>query len=300
MPVDWRSGAAETRGEPRGDKSSYSYAADGHLSEAEARKYAPIIVEAGNKSGNSRPYENDADEIFVHNSTSACEDTAPDQETSFSITLASLYTIFNTDFLIANNITCIVNMAGCHAPHGAADYYASDFERYPKLMAPVQKLCGSNIKKLLDEGEEGFKQFYKETYGIDWLAIEGADDSWEYNIGQHFVQVNAFLEKHLQENTTTGRVNILVNCYGGYNRSGSVAVAFLLKRFLAKSLEEILCATCPKRPMMLSKANWRPNQVQSNFLKQLIEYEKTLRPSNKRPSSSGFHCDGDQLQDGRS
>ena len=206
-----------------------------------------------------------------------------------SITLCSLYTVFNPDFLTTNGITCIVNIAGCLAPHGAAGYYQSDCERHPELMAPVQKLCGSNIKKLLDEGAEGIKQAYKETYGIDWLAIEGAVDSWYYKIGQHFAEVNEFLEKHLHENKGTRRANILVSCYGGYNRSASIAVAFLLNRFPGESLEELLCSVCPKRPRMLLKVSW-PNQVQSNFLRQLIDYEKTLRQSDTRRFSSGLHC----------
>ena len=269
MPTDWRSGADETRGEPRGDESSNFYAADDHLSETEARKYAPIIVEAGDKSGDPRPYENDADEIFVH------EDI--NQETWFSITLASLYTIFNPDFLITNNITCIVNMAGCNAAHGAAMYYFSDIARNAVLMERVNKLCGSNIQKLLEEGEEAFKQFYKEAYGIDWLAIEGVADNWYHNIGQHFTEVNAFLAQHLQENKGVRHVKIVVNCYAGYNRSACVAIAFLLQRFPEMSLEEILHSTCPKRPLMLSKAKWWPNQVQSKFVKELIKYEERLR-----------------------
>ena len=59
--------------------------------------------------------------------------------------------------------------------------------------------------------------------------------------------------------------------------SASVAVAFLLKCFPVLSLEEILHATCPKRPMMFSKLNWWPSKAQSKILKDLIEYEKILR-----------------------
>ena len=156
-------------------------------------------------------------------------------DVSFSITLASLYTVFNSDFLSANNITCIVNMAGC-----SAWYYSCDLDRYPEYMEGVKNRCGYNIKKLIDDGEEGLKHFYKEKYGIDWLAIEGACDNWYYNIGQHFAQTNAFLEKHLQEHNGKGRANIVVSCYAGYNRSASVAVAFLLSHFQDMSLEEIL------------------------------------------------------------
>ena len=124
------------------------------------------------------------------------------------------------------------------------------------------------------------KHFYKQEYGIDWLAIEGACDNWDYNIGQHFAQTNAFLDKHLQEHKGKGRANIVVSCYAGYNRSASVAVAFLLSHFEDMSLEEILSVTCPRRPLMLSKERWKPNKVQSNFLKQLIEYEISLRSND--------------------
>ena len=163
----------------------------------------------------------------------------------------------------------------------------------PEYMEGVKNLCGYNIKKLVDYGEEGLKQFYKEEYGIDWLAIEGACDNWDYNIGQHFAQTNAFLEKHLQEHKGKGRANIVVSCYAGYNRSASVAVAFLLSHFQDMSLEEILSVTCPRRPLMFSKERWKPNKVQSNFLKQLIEYEISLRsndfmqPGDERLSFTG-------------
>ena len=277
MPHDWLTDANETRGQLHDDD---------HLSEADVRMYVPIIVNSVDKSGNSRPYENDADEIFVHNTSSASERTG--EKVSFSLRLASLYTIFNSDFLTTNNITCIVNMAGCNASQGAAMYYNCDLAHNPKVMEGVNQLCGSNIKKLLEEGEEGFRHFYKEFYGIDWLAVEDAVDSWYYNISQHFAETNGFLEKHLQEYKGKGRVNIVVSCYGGYNRSASVAIAFLLKHFKEMSLVDILNATCPKRPLMLSKEKWQPNKVQSKFLKELIEYEKRLHDETE-PLDSCYH-----------
>ena len=73
-------------------------------------------------------------------------------------------------------------------------------------------------------------------------------------------------------------------------RSGSIAVAFLLNRFPGESLEELLCAVCPKRPRMLFKVNWWPNQVQSNFLRQLIDYEKTSWQSDTCRFPWGLHC----------
>ena len=51
--------------------------------------------------------------------------------------------------------------------------------------------------------------------------------------------------------------------------------------------------TCPRRPLMLSKERWKPNKVQSNFVKKLIEYEKSLRPLKQRPFSSELHCDSE-------
>ena len=63
-----------------------------------------------------------------------------------------------------------------------------------------------------------------------------------------------------------------------------MAVAFLLSHFQDMSLEEILS---------VSKERWKPNKVQSNFLKQLIEYEISLRsndfmePGDERLSFTG-------------
>ena len=152
IPVMSCCDASDIRVEAWGDDSFHSYADDDHLSEVEARRYASIIVEAGDKADNARPYEYDADEIFVHNVTSQSEGVGG--EVSFSITLASLYTVFNSDFLIANNITCIVNMAGCSALCGAAMYYMCDLDRDSEDMEGVKKRCGYNIKKLVDDGEE--------------------------------------------------------------------------------------------------------------------------------------------------
>ena len=290
MPFDWLSGAAETRGEPHNDDFFFSFEADEHLSTAEASRYAPIIVEAADKSSGFRPYENDADVIYVQNIMFACE-----EEPSFSIRLASLYTIFNSDFLIKNDITCVVNMAGCNASYGAAMYYQNDLARYPELMEGVLQQCGSNITKLLEEGEKELKNYYKENFDIDWFAVEGAVDSWYYNIGQHFAETTAFMEKHLQDYRGKRRVNIVVNCYGGYNRSASVAIAFLLSRSPDLSLEDILRITCPRRPFMLSKHKWKPNKVHSKFLKELIEHEKTLHNTRKRHCSPQLHFPREQF-----
>ena len=183
---------------------SKSWAKYDLLSAEEAALYGPIIVDnaVASKDYYGRPYESDADLVFHFGTGMSC---------SFTVHLASLYTVFMPEWLKSEKVTCIVNMAGL-GQQGLEGHYWWDLEKWPEEMENVKKLGGDMIEGLLVHHRKDSayaEQFYKTQYDIDFLSIEGVNDSWDYDISAHFGEIAAFLNKHV-----AGRehAKIVINC----------------------------------------------------------------------------------------
>ena len=238
------------------------YAADEFLTEEQACRYAPII--AGRPPGDDdlRMYEEDADMIY--------------DDAEISVHLASLYVAFNHVYFRRESITCVVNMVGC-GRNALGFHYTRDCESRADKMAKVREICGPNIDLVLAHGEDAWRERLRTEVhaAFEWLSIEGAEDNWYYDIGKHFAEVANFLLGHISRLRAAQRqrVNIIINCYAGCNRSAAVAIAFLL-RHTGRSLECLLRNVVSRRDLVLAKPHWRPNPVQSRFLAALIAVEE--------------------------
>ena len=161
------------------------YAADDYLTEEQACRYAPIIASLRPETAANRRYDEDADVIYA--------------DAGISVHLASLYTVFNTEYLRRECISCVVNMAGCR-DDTLGYHYRWDCECRAAHMVAVRRHCGKHIDLVLTQGEDAWREKLRAEVrmGFSWLSIEGAQDDWYYDIQQHFAPVTEFLLEHIR------------------------------------------------------------------------------------------------------
>ncbi|KAF2076843.1 hypothetical protein CYY_001871 [Polysphondylium violaceum] len=134
--------------------------------------------------------------------------------------------------------------------------------------ANLNELQLNNIKSILNVGY-GIPNHFERTnshsnsnhnnndYVISYLNIDMYDDV-TYNIRDQFNSCFEFIEK---------QTSILIHCNAGISRSSTILLAYMMNKF-KKPLQECLSLVRESRSCV------KPNQ---GFLKQLEEYEKTLK-----------------------
>ena len=178
------------------------------------------------------------------------------------IYVASLYVLFNVKYLSDRNICGIINMFGFD---NVVETYVRDSTRYSSYMTTVAIECAEQIAYLVRYGGPQFIDHYKHDFRIDVFHIEGVEDSWNSNIQDYFCTTSDFIRAQMGR---TKPAKVLINCYSGYNRSATIAVAFLLS-YTRQPLRELLAMLLPERQNMLSRPSW-PSQIQSKYVKELL------------------------------
>ena len=95
---------------------------------------------------------------------------------------------------------------------------------------------------------------------FNYLKIEGVDDN--FPIKSYFSKTNNYIKTAKAEGK-----NVLVHCFAGVSRSTSIVVAYLMKE-MGYSFKEAYEFVRKRRPQV---------NINSFFVKQLVEYEKELK-----------------------
>ena len=226
---------------------------DDHLSASELAPIAQLIIRHVDRTI-WPDYANDADVIY--------------QDEHVEISLSSLYVIFNVEFLRDRNISAIVNMFGFA---NVKERYAKDLIKYSSMRTTVSDKCIEAIAHLARYGGVDLVDHYKQELGIDVFHVEGVEDDRDSNIQDHFGVTCDFIRAHM---SVTKPAKVLINCYSGYNRSATIAIAFLLTH-TGQPLMQLLPMVLPKRSNMLSRPTW-PNKIQSKFVKELLCLDRQI------------------------
>jgi len=121
----------------------------------------------------------------------------------------------------------------------------------------LSSLKGLNIRYIINCAAE-IKNLYPENFIYTNLVLRDAENE---DIAQHFVETFAIIEKAKEE-----KCGVLLQCRAGISRSATITIAYLMK-FSYESLKDTVLFVQKKRPII------QPNR---GYMKQLIEYEKTL------------------------
>lgn len=136
----------------------------------------------------------------------------------------------------------------------------------------------TNLKLLLENGIEHILRLYKKgnRYLIEFpdyftYSIINIKDSENYDIAQHFDECFKIIKDCIDR-----KERILIHCQGGYSRSPTIVIAYLMK-FYGKSLEAAFDYVKRRRDII------NPNQ---GFIRQLSELEMELNeePINEEAS----------------
>lgn len=136
-----------------------------------------------------------------------------------------------------------------------------------RVASNVARLKESGVTRILNVTSEASECQHLPEFAYQQISVE---DSHEVNMLQHLPRAFAFIE---EARHSDGKV--LVHCHAGMSRSVTVIIAYLMKyhdHTLNSAYDHV----------KKQKSNISPN---FSFLKQLLEFEGSLRPS---PADSGI------------